>query len=100
MVAALNTVSAWYHVLGVLVLVGAVMLFAQKQPLTFLLSDAPPLRRRGDAAASSRGCCRRGWTFTGYDASAHVSEETKDAGARRAEGHLDGDHRQRRSRAT
>lgn len=77
-VAALNTVSAWYHVLGVLVLVGAVMLFAKKQPLTFLLSDAPALK---DAVMPGflAGLLQAGWTFTGYDASAHASEETKDA---------------------
>ena len=77
-VAALNTVSAWYHVLGVIVLVGAVMFFAKKQPLSFLMSDVPPLK---DAVMPGflAGLLQAGWTFTGYDASAHASEETKDA---------------------
>ena len=77
-VAALNTVSAWYHVIGVIVLVGAVMLFAKKQPLSFLLEEAPPVR---DALLPGFlvGLLQAAWTFTGYDASAHASEETKDA---------------------
>lgn len=77
-VAALNTVSAWYHVLGVIVLVGAVMAFARKQPLGFLMEGAPPLK---DAVMPGflAGLLQAAWTFTGYDASAHASEETKDA---------------------
>lgn len=77
-VSALNVVSAWYHVLGVIVLVGAVLFFAPKQPLSFLLQDAPPLK---DAVLPGflAGLLQAGWTFTGYDASAHASEETKDA---------------------
>lgn len=77
-VAALNTVSAWYHVLGVAVLVGAVMFFSNKQPVSFLLEGAPKL----DGAVLPgflAGLLQAAWTFTGYDASAHASEETKDA---------------------
>ncbi len=77
-VAALNTVSASYHVIGVLVMVGAVLFFAKKQPLSFLLEGAPPLK---DAVMPGflAGLLQAAWTFTGYDASAHASEETKDA---------------------
>lgn len=77
-VAALNTVSAWYHVLGVAVLVGAVLLLAPRQPLTFLLEDAPPLEG-AILPGFLGGLLQAAWTFTGYDASAHASEETKDA---------------------
>lgn len=77
-VAKLNTVSAWYHVIGVIVLVGAVLLFAPKQPVSFLTQSAPK-----DATwllpGFLIGLLQAGWTFTGYDASAHASEETKDA---------------------
>ena len=71
-VAALNTVSAWYHVLGVILLVGAVLLFARKQPISFLLQDAPPLK---DAVIPGflAGLLQAAWTFTGYDASANSS---------------------------
>lgn len=77
-VAALNTVSAWYHVLGVAVLVGAVLIFAKKQPVSFLLEGAPTLK---DAVLPGFlvGLLQAAWTFTGYDASAHAAEETKDA---------------------
>lgn len=77
-VARLNSVSAWYHVLGVVVLVAAVVLLAPKQPLSFLLvSHTTP----GSSVAYGFlvALLQAGWTFTGYDASAHASEETKDA---------------------
>jgi amino acid transporter len=77
-VAVLNTVFAWYHVVGVLVIAGAVAAFAPRQPWTFLLQEAPPL----DGALLPgflAGLLQAGWTFTGYDASAHASEETHDA---------------------
>lgn len=77
-VAVLNTVSAWYHVVGVVVLVAAVALFAPKQPLSFMLTDAPA---QPDALLPGFlvGLLQAAWTFTGYDASAHAAEETKDA---------------------
>lgn len=77
-VAVLNTVSAWYHVVGVVVLVGAVMLLAPKQPVTFLLEGAPELKG-AVLPGFLAGLLQAAWTFTGYDASAHASEETKDA---------------------
>lgn len=77
-VAALNTVSAWYHVLGVVVLVGAVLLFSKKQPVGFLLEGAPKLDH-AVLPGFLAGLLQAAWTFTGYDASAHASEETKDA---------------------
>lgn len=77
-VSLLNVVSAWYHVVGVVLLVGAVLLFAPKQPLPFLLetvSPPKPVWLPGFAVALLQAA----WTFTGYDASAHASEETHDA---------------------
>ncbi|MBL9038029.1 MAG: amino acid permease [Archangium sp.] len=77
-VAALNTVSAWYHVAGVAVLVAAVAVWAPKQPLSFLLTSyqhEPSTLLPGFLIA----LLQPAWTFTGYDASAHASEETHDA---------------------
>ena len=79
-VALLNQLSAWYHLAGVAVLVGALAAFAPKQPVAFLLT-----RFTAEEGRASRGlllCFLIGllqaqWTFTGYDASAHVSEETR-----------------------
>lgn len=76
-VAKLNTVSAWYHVLGVMVLVGAVFVLAPKQPASFLLARAT-ISNKGYAWGFALGLLQAQWTFTGYDASAHVTEETHD----------------------
>jgi amino acid transporter len=79
LVAWLNDLSVIVHILGVVVLVGALWLFAPKQPLHFLA-----------AATSSSpihapyvwlfvlGLLQAQWTYTGFDASAHVAEETVD----------------------
>lgn len=78
LVAALNTVSAWYHVLGVVVLVGCVLALAPMQPVAFLtLARTEPGHPvwYGFLVALMQA----GWTFTGYDASAHATEETVDA---------------------
>ncbi|WP_338865815.1 amino acid permease [Myxococcus stipitatus] len=76
-VAWLNDFSAWYHVVGVAVLIGALAAFAPKQDAAFLLtrfSSETPLYAYGFLI----GLLQAQWTFTGYDASAHVSEETRD----------------------
>jgi amino acid transporter len=77
LVARLNDLSAWVHIAGVAVLVGAVALFAPRKPMTFLLTpftDGP----RPYWLGFLLGLLQAGWTFTGFDASAHVSEETHD----------------------
>jgi amino acid transporter len=77
-VAVLNTVSAGYHVVGVLVIVGAVAALAPRQPWTFLLQPGPAVEG-ALLPGFLVGLLQAGWTFTGYDASAHASEETHDA---------------------
>lgn len=78
-VAWLNDVSVPVHILGIVVLVGALLIFAPKQPLHFLFQ----------AHSSSGihapywwlfllGLLQAQWTYTGFDASAHVAEETVD----------------------
>jgi amino acid transporter len=77
LVARLNDLSAWVHIGGVAVLVGAVALFAPHKPMGFLLTaftDGP----RPYWLGFLLGLLQAGWTFTGFDASAHVSEETHD----------------------
>jgi amino acid transporter len=76
-VAALNTVSAWYHLAGVAILVAALVGFAPRQPVGFLLQRFTT-EPQGLALGFLLGLLQAGWTFTGYDASAHVSEETVD----------------------
>jgi len=72
LVARLNDLSAWVHVAGVALLVSALALFAPHQPAQFLL------QRHGSGGDFAIGLLLACWTFTGYDASAHVSEETHD----------------------
>ena len=72
LVARLNDLSAWVHIGGVAVLVSALSLLAPHQPAAFLLARTGT---RGDFFIGLLLAC---WTFTGYDASAHVSEETRD----------------------
>jgi amino acid transporter len=81
-VAALNDLSAWYHLVGAALLVGALWALAPARGAGFLLTrfttDGHPY-----LYGFAVGLLQAGWTFTGYDASAHVSEETVDP-ARRA----------------
>src|SRR6266850_104702 len=77
LVARLNDLSAWVHIAGVAVIAVALAAFAPRQPAEFLLTrftDAP----RPYWLGFLLGLLQAGWTFTGFDASAHVSEETRD----------------------
>jgi amino acid transporter len=83
LVTALNELSAWYHLVGTALLVGALLLWAPLQPLSFLTRRFVAPTEHGVlypfAYACLVGLLQAQWTFTGYDASAHVSEETKGA---------------------
>jgi amino acid transporter len=72
LVARLNDLSAWVHIVGVALFIGLLSAFAPHQPAQFLTV------RHGGPGAFAIGLLLGAWTFTGYDASAHVSEETKD----------------------
>ena len=79
LVAWLNDFSVTVHVVGVIAIVGALLLFAPKQPAGFFFA-----RITSNNAgwpywwAFVVGLLQAQWTFTGYDASASVSEETVD----------------------
>jgi amino acid transporter len=83
LVTALNELSAWYHLAGTALLVGALAWWAPLQPASFLMTRfvAPAANKvvYPFAYACLIGLLQAQWTFTGYDASAHVAEETKDA---------------------
>ena len=83
LVAWLNDFSVTVHVVGVIVIVGALLLFAPKQPVSFFFA---PITSNPDGWpywwAFTVGLLQAQWTFTGYDASASVSEETLDPGRR------------------
>jgi amino acid transporter len=79
LVARLNDLSVAIHILGIIVIVGALLVFAPKQPASFFFErvthNPEGLPYWG---AFIIGLLQAQWTFTGYDASAAVSEETVD----------------------
>jgi amino acid transporter len=79
LVAWLNDFSVTVHVVGVFAIVGAVWLFAPKQPIGFFFSRVTSNTQGWPYWwAFVVGLLQAQWTFTGYDASASVSEETVD----------------------
>lgn len=79
LVAWLNDFSVTVHIIGVIVIVGALFLFAPKQPISFFFAR---VTNNGEGWsygwAFIIGLLQAMWTYTGYDASASVSEETVD----------------------
>ena len=81
LVGLLSSVSAWWHVVGVLIIVAVLWILPEKhQTVSWTLTGfhnetgwtfLPYVFLMGLLMAQ--------YTFTGYDASAHVSEETKNA---------------------
>jgi amino acid transporter len=79
LVARLNDLSVTVHIVGVIGIVGALLLFAPKQPLAFFVVRMTSNPERWPYWwAFAIGLLQAQWTFTGYDASASVSEETVD----------------------
>ena len=83
LVAWLNDASATVHVLGVTVLAGLLLARARVHPPGYLLDVAATPGASGSGLGFTRSLVLGVWTFTGFDAAAHVSEETRDP-ARRA----------------
>lgn len=84
LVALLNDVSVWWHILGVLVIVAALAIVPDRhQSASFVFTHFE--NRTGWSGAGSGpyvfllGLLVAQYTFTGYDASAHMTEETHDA---------------------
>ncbi len=77
LVARLNAISAGYHIVVAVALVVALAVFAPMRSPSFLFvrftSQPYPY-----TYAFLVGLLQAQWTFTGYDASAHVTEETHD----------------------
>lgn len=79
-VARLNDFSAWYHVAGVAIVVLALAFFAPKQPVSWLFTNTfTTVTDKPYWFAFLGGLLQAQWTYTGYDASAHTIEETKNA---------------------
>ncbi|WP_340373814.1 amino acid permease [Streptomyces sp. SS7] len=81
LVSFLSNVSVWWHVLGVLVIVGALaVLPSRHQSASFVFTHF--VNNTGWHSGFYVGLLSlllAQYTFTGYDASAHMSEETHDA---------------------
>lgn len=79
-VARLNDLSVAVHILGVVILIAALWFLAPKQPLSFLLkasSVGSPVHAPY-AWLFVLGLLQAQWTYTGFDGSAHIAEETVD----------------------
>lgn len=80
LVAVLNDVSVSVHILGVAAIVGTVFFFAPLKPLSFLLTPSPnPSIHAPVIWLFLLGLLQAQWTYTGFDGSAHMAEETANA---------------------
>jgi amino acid permease (GABA permease) len=82
LVARLNDISVWWHVVGVLVIVGVLFIVpTHHQSATFIFTKF--VNNTGFAGVPIYvfliGLLVAQYTFTGYDASAHMTEETHNA---------------------
>jgi len=78
LVALLNDGSVAVHIVGVIVLVAALFFLAPRQPVDFLLLGVNSNGRSPYWWAFVLGLLQAQWTYTGFDASAHLAEETED----------------------
>ncbi|GAB3934907.1 amino acid permease [Kribbella albertanoniae] len=81
LVARLNDISVWWHIVGVLFIVGALVLLPDNhQSAGFVFGHF--VNNTGWESTfyvGMLGLLLAQYTFTGYDASAHMTEETHDA---------------------
>jgi amino acid transporter len=82
-IAKLNDISAIYHMVGVAVIVAALAFFAPSHHSISYLFDRTFSTQSNSlhipyGIAFLFGLLQAQWTITGYDASAHISEETID----------------------
>jgi amino acid transporter len=78
LVALLNDLSVTVHIIGVAIVVLGLFLLAPTQPLPFLLHAVNSNGRSLYWWAFVLGLLQAQWTYTGFDASAHMAEETHD----------------------
>jgi amino acid transporter len=90
LVAFLNNVSVWWHVIGVTVIV-AFLVFKPDHHQSFGTVFSKTINNSGFSHSwlwfvLLLGLLQAQYTYTGYDASAHMSEETRDASRAAARG--------------
>jgi amino acid permease (GABA permease) len=81
LVSLLNDISVWWHVIGVLIIVGALVFLPDNhQSASFVFGEF--VNNTGWSSGfyvALLGLLLAQYTLTGYDASAHMTEETHDA---------------------
>jgi len=77
-VAKCNDFSVWYHIAVTLAIVAAFVLWAPLQPLGFAFQTGFTTSGYPYWWGFLVGLLQAQWTITGYDASAHITEETVD----------------------
>jgi amino acid permease (GABA permease) len=81
LIAKLNNISVWWHIFGVLIIVG-VLVFAPAHHQSASWVFGHFVNNTGWSSkfyVIMLGLLLAQYTFTGYDASAHMTEETRDA---------------------
>ncbi len=81
LVALLNDISVWWHIIGVLLIVGLLAFVpAHHQSASFVFTKIVNLTGwHSTIYVLALGLLLAQYTFTGYDASAHLTEETHSA---------------------
>ncbi|HEY6277858.1 MAG TPA: amino acid permease [Streptosporangiaceae bacterium] len=81
LVALLNDISVWWHIIGVLLIVGLLAFVpSQHQSAHFVFTHITNLTGwHSTIYVLALGLLLAQYTFTGYDASAHMTEETHSA---------------------
>ncbi|MER7849345.1 amino acid permease [Kitasatospora sp. NPDC096077] len=81
LVAVLNSVSVWWHLAGVAIIVGALALFPDRHASASAVFTEFVNRTgfHSQFYVAMLGLLMAQYTLTGYDASAHMTEETQDA---------------------
>jgi amino acid transporter len=82
LLAQLNTISAWWHMIGVVIVVVILAVVPQHQSVAFVFTQT--VDNSGFSGVPfgfifCLGLILSAYTITGYDASAHMSEETRQA---------------------
>jgi amino acid transporter len=88
LLAQINNISAWWHMAGVVIIVGVLIVVPDHhKSLSFVFTDTENFSGFQGASFSNPvfwfvfgiGLLMAQYTITGYDASAHMSEETQNA---------------------
>ncbi|MBS1804499.1 MAG: amino acid permease [Acidobacteria bacterium] len=77
LVALLNNTSVVIHIIGVFAIAGVLFWLAPRQPVSFLASTSNS-SGHPYTWAFLLGLLQAHWTYTGFDGSAHMAEETHD----------------------